>query len=81
MAAVLRTQTLGEIEGFLKAVIDNDDRIIGFIALGTGAGELLAPVKLAINAGLPFTALRDLIITHPTLTEGLFYLFSLVPRK
>ena len=76
MAAVLRTRTLGETEGFLKALIADDDRIIGFTALGVGVGELLAPVQLAMSAGLPYTALRDLIVTHPTLTEGLVYLFS-----
>jgi pyruvate/2-oxoglutarate dehydrogenase complex dihydrolipoamide dehydrogenase (E3) component len=81
MAAVLRTRTLGETEGFLKALIGDDDRILGFTALGVSAGELLAPVQLAMSAGLPHTALRDLIITHPTLTEGLVYLFSSVPRK
>ncbi|AXC15827.1 PF00070 family, FAD-dependent NAD(P)-disulfide oxidoreductase [Acidisarcina polymorpha] len=81
MAAVLRTRTLGETEGFFKALIGDDDRILGFTALGASAGELLAPVQLAMSAGLPYTALRDLIVTHPTLTEGLVYLFSAVPGK
>ena len=57
MAAVLRTRTLGETAGFLKALIAADDRILGFTALGVGAGELLAPVQLAMSAGLPYTAL------------------------
>ena len=81
MAAVLRTRTMGETAGFLKAMIGEDDRILGFTALGTGAGELLAPVQLAMAAGLPYTSLRDLIVTHPTLTEGLVYLFSSVLQK
>ena len=81
MAAVLRTQTLGETHGFLKALIGDDDRILGFTALGVNAGELLAPVQLMMSAGLPYTTLRDLIVTHPTMTEGLVYLFSSVPRK
>jgi pyruvate/2-oxoglutarate dehydrogenase complex dihydrolipoamide dehydrogenase (E3) component len=81
MAAVLRARTLGEVNGFLKALIGDDDRILGFTALGVSAGELLAPVQLAMSAGLPYTALRDLIITHPTLTEGLVYLFASVPGK
>ena len=79
MAAVLRTRTLGETAGFLKALIAGDDRILGFTALGVGAGELLAPVQLAMSAGLPYTALRDLIVTHPTMSEGLMYLFSSTP--
>ncbi len=80
MAAVLRTRTLGETGGFLKALVGADDRILGFTALGVGAGELLAPVQLAMSAGLPYTALRDLIVTHPTMTEGLVYLFSSAPH-
>jgi len=30
-------------------------------------------------AGLPYTALRDGILTHPTLVEGLIPLFSSAP--
>jgi hypothetical protein len=32
-------------------------------------------------AGLPFTALRDAILTHPTMAEGLGSLFTNVPAK
>jgi pyruvate/2-oxoglutarate dehydrogenase complex dihydrolipoamide dehydrogenase (E3) component len=81
MAAVLRTRTLGETEGFLKALIGKDDRILGFTALGVGVGELLAPVQLAMSSDLPYTALRDLIITHPTFSEGLVFLFSSLGYK
>lgn len=79
MSAVLRTRTFGETGGFLKALIGEEDNILGFTALGVGAGELLAPVQIAMTSGLPYTALRDLIVTHPTLTEGLVYLFASVP--
>jgi hypothetical protein len=30
-------------------------------------------------AGLPYTGLRDAILTHPTLVEGLIPLFSSAP--
>jgi pyruvate/2-oxoglutarate dehydrogenase complex dihydrolipoamide dehydrogenase (E3) component len=77
---VLRTRTLSETRGFLKALISTEDnRILGFTAFGVGAGELLAPVQLAMSAGLPYTALRDTILTHPTLMEGFVALFSTVP--
>jgi pyruvate/2-oxoglutarate dehydrogenase complex dihydrolipoamide dehydrogenase (E3) component len=79
MKAVLRTQTIGETEGFLKALISADDTILGFTALGYSAGELLAPVQLAITSGLPYTALGNSIFVHPTITEGLVYLFSSKP--
>ena len=77
MNAVLRTRTTGDTEGFLKALIGSeDDRILGFTALGASAGEMMAPVQLALSAGLPYTALRDSIFAHPTFAEGLVYLFS-----
>ena len=83
MIAVLRTRTVSETRGFLKALIDTEsDRILGFTALGMEAGEIIATVQVAMLAGLPYTALRDTIFTHPTMLEGLIPLFSAVsPRK
>jgi pyruvate/2-oxoglutarate dehydrogenase complex dihydrolipoamide dehydrogenase (E3) component len=78
-AAVLRTRTLSETRGFLKALISPDDRILGFTGFVTGAGELLPAVQLAMATHLPYTTLRDLILTHPTLSEGLMVLFTAVP--
>jgi pyruvate/2-oxoglutarate dehydrogenase complex dihydrolipoamide dehydrogenase (E3) component len=77
---VFRAQTISETRGFMKALIDNkSDRILGFTAFGAEAGEIMASVQVAIIAGLPFTALRDAIFTHPTMAEGLIQLFSSVP--
>jgi hypothetical protein len=36
----------------------------------------MATVQVAMIASLPYTALRDAVFTHPTLTEGLISLFS-----
>jgi pyruvate/2-oxoglutarate dehydrogenase complex dihydrolipoamide dehydrogenase (E3) component len=80
MATVLRTRTMAETRGFLKALISaTDDRILGFTGFGAAAGETMATVQLAMRAGLPYTVLRDMTITHPTLAEGLVPLFSTVP--
>jgi pyruvate/2-oxoglutarate dehydrogenase complex dihydrolipoamide dehydrogenase (E3) component len=80
MAAVLRAHTLSEMRGFLKALVEAEgDRILGFTAFGVGAGEIMAAVQIAMIAGLPYTALRDAVLTHPTLVEGLFPLFSSAP--
>jgi len=79
METNLRARTLSETRGFVKAVVEADsDRILGFTALGVGAGEILAAVQIAMIAGLPYTALRDAVLTHPTLVEGLIPLFSSV---
>ena len=80
MEAVLRARTLGETRGFLKALVGNDsDRILGFAAFAVEAGETMSSVQIAMIAGLPYTALRDAILTHPTLAEGLGPLFSSEP--
>jgi pyruvate/2-oxoglutarate dehydrogenase complex dihydrolipoamide dehydrogenase (E3) component len=80
MATVLRTRTLSETKGFMKALIDTgSDRILGFTAFGPEAGAVIAVVQVAMSAGLPYTALRDAIFTHPTMPEGLIPLFSNVP--
>jgi pyruvate/2-oxoglutarate dehydrogenase complex dihydrolipoamide dehydrogenase (E3) component len=77
MEANLRARTLGETRGFMKALVEVDgDQILGFTALGVGAGEIMGTVQIAMIAGLPYTALRDAILTHPTLAEGLIPLFS-----
>ena len=80
MVAVLRTRTLSETRGFMKALIDTkNDRILGFAAFGVEAGEVIASVQVAMLAGLSYTTLRDAILTHPTMLEGLIPLFSAVP--
>ena len=80
MEAVTRASTLSETRGFLKALVETDgDRILGFTGLGVGAGEILSSVQIAMLAGLPYTALRDAILAHPTLVEGFIPLFSSVP--
>jgi pyruvate/2-oxoglutarate dehydrogenase complex dihydrolipoamide dehydrogenase (E3) component len=77
MEVDLRARTLAETRGFLKALVEaHSDRILGFTAFGVGAGEILAAVQIAMIAGLPYTALRDAVLSHPTLTEGLIPLFS-----
>ena len=82
MAMVLRTRTLSETRGFLKALIDTEsDRILGFTAIGVAAGELIAVVQVTMLGGLPYTVLRDAIFTHPTMPEGLIPLFSAVPPR
>ena len=80
MTSVLRARAIGETRGFMKMLLDADsDRILGFTMLGADAGEVLAVVQTAMLAGLPYTGLRDAILTHPTMAEGLNVLLTNVP--
>jgi pyruvate/2-oxoglutarate dehydrogenase complex dihydrolipoamide dehydrogenase (E3) component len=79
MAMVLRAHTLSETRGYMKALIGADDRILGFTAFGAEASEPMAVVQTAMLGGVPYTALRDTIWTHPTMAEGLIGLFANPP--
>ena len=79
MAAVLRTRTISETQGFMKALIAPDSgRILGFTMVGAEAGEVMTVVQMAMQAGFPYTILRDSVLSHPTMAEGLNVLFSTV---
>ena len=77
MESVLRAHALTETRGFLKAIVEIErDRILGFTAFAANAGEVMSAVQIAMIAALPYTALRDAVLTHPTMVEGLIPLFS-----
>jgi pyruvate/2-oxoglutarate dehydrogenase complex dihydrolipoamide dehydrogenase (E3) component len=77
MAAVLRARSLMETRGFLKCLVEREgDKILGFAAFGVGAGEIMGCVQIAMMGGLPYTALREAVLAHPTIPEGLVALFS-----
>jgi pyruvate/2-oxoglutarate dehydrogenase complex dihydrolipoamide dehydrogenase (E3) component len=76
MRAVLRTRTTSDTTGFMKALIGDDERIVGFAMIGAEAGEVMAVVQMAMMARLPYPTIRDAILTHPTMAEGLNALFS-----
>lgn len=77
ISSVLRTQTTGEADGFMKALIaPGNGRILGFTMIGPEAGEVMAVVQMAMQSGLSYTSLRDSVLTHPTMAEGLNTLFS-----
>jgi pyruvate/2-oxoglutarate dehydrogenase complex dihydrolipoamide dehydrogenase (E3) component len=47
--------------------------------IGPEAGEVMPTVQTAMLGGLPYTVLRDAVIAHPTMAEGLETLLSGVP--
>jgi pyruvate/2-oxoglutarate dehydrogenase complex dihydrolipoamide dehydrogenase (E3) component len=82
IVSVLRSRTISEQRGFMKGLVEADgERILGFTMFGSEAGEVVAVVQTAMLAGLPYPALRDAIITHPTMAEGLCTLFAKVPAR
>jgi pyruvate/2-oxoglutarate dehydrogenase complex dihydrolipoamide dehydrogenase (E3) component len=79
IANVLRTRTVSEPRGLLKMLIgERSDEILGFTAFGFEASELMAAVQTAMVGRMPYTALRDAVFTHPTISEGLVFLLGQV---
>lgn len=76
MRHVARAIETDETRGFMKAVVDADtDRILGAAILGIEGGEVAAVLQVAMMGDLPWTAIRDAAISHPTLAESLNNLF------
>jgi pyruvate/2-oxoglutarate dehydrogenase complex dihydrolipoamide dehydrogenase (E3) component len=49
--------------------------------IGSEAGEVMAAVQTAKLADLGYHNLRDAVIAHPTMAEGLGPLHSTVPHR
>ncbi len=81
MGSVLRTEATDETQGFMKVLVGADDRILGFTMIGSEAGEVMAAVQTAMLAGLPYQGLRDAVIAHLTIAEGLGPLLANAPPR
>jgi pyruvate/2-oxoglutarate dehydrogenase complex dihydrolipoamide dehydrogenase (E3) component len=82
MRNVLRTEATDETDGFMKVLIGaEDDQILGFAMIGSEAGEVMAAIQTAMLAELPYTRLRDAVIAHLTIAEGLGPLFGNLPAR
>lgn len=82
MSSVLRTEATDETQGFMKALVSaEDDRILGFTMIGSEAGEVMAVVQTAMHGGLNYQRLREAVIVHLTVSEGLGPLFANVPPR
>jgi pyruvate/2-oxoglutarate dehydrogenase complex dihydrolipoamide dehydrogenase (E3) component len=82
MRNVLRTEATDETDGFMKVLVGaKDDRILGFTMIGSEAGEVMAAIQTAMIAELPYTSLRDAVIAHLTMAEGLGFLFGNMPAQ
>ena len=82
MRKVFRTLATDEAEGFMKVLAGaTDDKILGFTAVGSEAGEVMAVVHTAMLSGLPYTRLRAAVFAHLTIAEGLGLLMENVPAR
>lgn len=78
-AAIPKAQVLRKPVGLLKAIVDaQTGRILGAHLFCEESHEMINLIKLAMDANIPYTTLRDSIYTHPTMSEALNDLFSAI---
>ncbi len=76
-SAIPKALVLEQPVGLLKAIVDEGTgRILGAHLFCEESHEMINIVKLAMDAGLPYTTLRDMVFTHPTMSEALNDLFN-----
>ncbi|MDY3617743.1 FAD-dependent oxidoreductase [Agathobaculum sp.] len=77
VAAIPKSQVLRKPDGLLKAVVDAETgHILGAHLFCVESYEMINQIKLAMDADLPYTVLRDAIYTHPTMSEAFNDLFA-----
>jgi pyruvate/2-oxoglutarate dehydrogenase complex dihydrolipoamide dehydrogenase (E3) component len=64
-----RAQAQGDTEGFCKLVIGKGGKILGATIVGAEAGELIAPIALAMSAKLSVRGLTSPVLPYPTRSE------------
>ena len=69
--ALGKAQAIGNFQGFIKVIADENDVIIGASIVGPHATDLLTELSLAIHLKLTTEQVGDVIHAHPTLSEGL----------
>ena len=78
-AAIPRARILNNTNGLLKTVVDiNSDKILGCTLFCIDANEMINTIQTAMNSGLDYKVVRDTIYTHPSMTEALNDLYSLI---
>jgi len=60
----------GHTEGFIKIVTRKNGRIVGATVLGSGAGDLILPVVMAMNGRMKISSLSHVVYPYPTMVEG-----------
>jgi pyruvate/2-oxoglutarate dehydrogenase complex dihydrolipoamide dehydrogenase (E3) component len=76
MTWVARALEVDETRGFMKAIVDAEtDQILGAAILSIEGGEVVTVLQMAMMGKVPYTAIRDGVFAHPTLSESLNNLF------
>jgi pyruvate/2-oxoglutarate dehydrogenase complex dihydrolipoamide dehydrogenase (E3) component len=72
MSHVARAVEIAETRGVMKVVVDaGTDQILGAAILGVEGGEIAGILQMAMVGRVTYTAIKDIVFSHPTLSEAL----------
>ena len=70
---VERAVAEGKTDSLVKLLVDKQGKILGGHILAPAAGDLLAPIILAMQAGYLFETLASTIMPYPNMVEGVHW--------
>jgi pyruvate/2-oxoglutarate dehydrogenase complex dihydrolipoamide dehydrogenase (E3) component len=73
---IARAVESGQTTGFIKAIIDDESKmILGAAVICPAGGELMSLIQMAMLGGITYDQLHETMFAHPTYAESLNNLF------
>ncbi|HKK10707.1 MAG TPA: FAD-containing oxidoreductase [Bacteroidales bacterium] len=70
MSQVARAKEKGETNGMMQVIVNAENqRILGAAILGTGGDEIISSILQIMYADVPYTVMKNAVISHPTVSE------------
>lgn len=66
-----RAMTMDALDGMIKVIADEADRVIGAHILAPGASDLIPELTMAVSKGMKLADVASLIYIHPSLSEAI----------
>jgi pyruvate/2-oxoglutarate dehydrogenase complex dihydrolipoamide dehydrogenase (E3) component len=70
MSRVTRAKEKGETAGMMQIIVDAEShKILGAAILGTGGDEIISSILQLMYADVPYSVMKNAVISHPTVSE------------
>jgi len=77
MSSVSRAKEKSETSGFIKVIVEQEtDLLLGASVFGVGGDEVIGMLAVVMQAKLPYTAIQDTVLPHPTVSELIPWVFD-----
>ncbi len=77
MSKVNRAREKDETAGLIKVLVDAEThRLLGATIFGVGGDEIIGMLAVMMQTELPYTALQNTVLPHPTVSELIPWIFN-----